>query len=50
MKGAPERILERCSTIYIDGTDIELNDCKKKNLNTLFGSFYGLIFRLESGF
>jgi sodium/potassium-transporting ATPase subunit alpha len=29
MKGAPERILERCQTIYIDGTDIELNDCKK---------------------
>ncbi len=28
MKGAPERILERSSTIYIDGTDIELNDCK----------------------
>ncbi|CAF1084829.1 unnamed protein product [Didymodactylos carnosus] len=28
MKGAPERILERCSTIYIDGSDIELNDCK----------------------
>ena len=26
MKGAPERILDRCSTIYIDGTDIELND------------------------
>ncbi len=30
MKGAPERILERCTTIYIDGTDIELNDCKKR--------------------
>ena len=28
MKGAPERILERCSRIYIDGTDIEMNDCK----------------------
>ena len=28
MKGAPERILERCSSIYIDGTDIELNDCE----------------------
>ena len=28
MKGAPERILERCSTIYMDGSDIELNDCK----------------------
>jgi magnesium-transporting ATPase (P-type) len=30
MKGAPERILERSSSIYIDGTDIELNDCKKR--------------------
>ena len=28
MKGAPERILERSSTIYIDGTDIDMNDCK----------------------
>ena len=28
MKGAPERILERSGTIYNDGTDIELNDCK----------------------
>lgn len=27
MKGAPEQILDRCSTIYIDGRDIELNDC-----------------------
>ncbi|CAF1243443.1 unnamed protein product, partial [Adineta ricciae] len=26
MKGAPERILERCSTIFIDGQDIEMND------------------------
>ena len=26
MKGAPERILERCTTIYINGEDIELND------------------------
>ena len=30
MKGAPERILERCSSIYIDGTDIQLNDCKHR--------------------
>lgn len=28
MKGAPERIIERCSTIYINGTDVEMNDCK----------------------
>jgi len=30
MKGAPERILERCSSIYIGGADVELNDCKKR--------------------
>jgi hypothetical protein len=28
MKGAPERIIEKCSTIYIDGQDIGMNDCK----------------------
>jgi hypothetical protein len=28
MKGAPERIIEKCSTIFIDGQDIEMNDCK----------------------
>jgi magnesium-transporting ATPase (P-type) len=27
MKGAPERILEKCSTIFIDGQDIEMNEC-----------------------
>ena len=48
MKGAPERILERSSTIYIDGTDIELNDCKETNsaVKVLETS----LFRLESGF
>jgi sodium/potassium-transporting ATPase subunit alpha len=28
MKGAPERIIEKCSTICIDGTDVEMNDRK----------------------
>jgi sodium/potassium-transporting ATPase subunit alpha len=28
MKGAVERIIERCSTIFIDETDVEMNDCK----------------------
>ena len=27
MKGAPERIIEKCSTIFIDGQDIEMNYC-----------------------
>ncbi|CAF2727607.1 unnamed protein product [Rotaria sp. Silwood2] len=26
MKGAPERIFERCSSIFINGTDVEMND------------------------
>jgi sodium/potassium-transporting ATPase subunit alpha len=25
-KGAPERILERCTTIFMDGSDLELNE------------------------
>jgi len=29
MKGAPERIIEKCATIFIDGQDIEMNDCNK---------------------
>ncbi len=28
MKGAPERIIEKCSTIFSDGQDIDMNDCK----------------------
>ncbi len=28
MKGAPETIIEKCSTIFIDGQEIEMNDCK----------------------
>ncbi len=28
MKGAPEQIINRCSTIRIDGADVEMNDCK----------------------
>ena len=28
MKGAPEQILERCSSILIDGANIEMNDCE----------------------
>ena len=35
MKGAPERILERSSTIYIDGTDIEMNECKWRQSRTM---------------
>jgi len=36
MKGAPERILERCSSIYMDGSDLELNDHWKAQFNTSY--------------
>ncbi|CAF3948861.1 unnamed protein product, partial [Rotaria magnacalcarata] len=42
MKGAPERILERSSTIYIDGTDIELNEYWKAAFNRSYLELGGL--------
>ena len=33
MKGAPERIIEKCKTIYIEGGDLELNDFWKNKCN-----------------
>jgi sodium/potassium-transporting ATPase subunit alpha len=42
MKGAPERILERSSTIYIDGTDIELNDYWRAAFNRSYLELGGL--------
>lgn len=33
MKGAPERILERCSTILINGTEVPLDDKWRKQFN-----------------
>jgi sodium/potassium-transporting ATPase subunit alpha len=36
MKGAPESILERCSHIYIDGADLELNDYWKNQFNDAY--------------
>jgi len=42
MKGAPERILERCSSIYMDGSDLELNDFWKNQFNTAYMELGGL--------
>jgi len=42
MKGAPERILERSSTIYIDGTDIDMNDYWKAAFNRAYLELGGL--------
>ena len=42
MKGAPERILERCSTIYMDGGDIELNEYWRNQFNNAYLELGGL--------
>merc|ERR1712172_2107 len=42
MKGAPERILDRCSTILIQGEDKELNDEWKENFNNAYMELGGL--------
>ncbi|CAG0880563.1 unnamed protein product [Darwinula stevensoni] len=42
MKGAPERILERCSTIYIDGKESPLNDTWKEAFNSAYLELGGL--------
>merc|ERR1712051_213868 len=42
MKGAPERILDRCSTILIQGEDKELNDEWKENFNIAYMELGGL--------
>jgi len=42
MKGAPERILDRCSSIYMDGSDLELNDFWRDQFNTAYVDLGGL--------
>jgi len=42
MKGAPERILQRCSTIRIDGKDIELTQEWKDNFENAYMELGGL--------
>merc|ERR1712032_223841 len=42
MKGAPERILERCSTICIDGKDLPLTQQWKDNFETAYMELGGL--------
>jgi len=42
MKGAPERILERCSTIYVNGTDLELTDEWTANFQAAYETLGGL--------
>jgi len=42
MKGAPERILDRCSTILINGKEIPLDDTWKENYNNAYLELGGL--------
>jgi len=42
MKGAPERILDRCSTIYIDGHEKVLDEEMKEAFNTAYLELGGL--------
>lgn len=41
MKGAPERILDRCATIYIDGKDVPLNDKLKADFEKSYATLGG---------
>ena len=41
LKGAPERVLRRCSNIYIDGEDMPLTEEERADIelaNNSFGS------------
>jgi sodium/potassium-transporting ATPase subunit alpha len=42
MKGAPERILERCGSIYMDGSDLELTEYWKNEFNNAYLELGGL--------
>ena len=47
MKGAPERILDRCSTILIDGKPIPMTDDWKDNFNNAYMELGGKFVALE---
>ena len=42
MKGAPERILDRCSTILVKGEEVELNEEWRENFNNAYMELGGL--------
>ncbi|XP_013405521.1 sodium/potassium-transporting ATPase subunit alpha isoform X2 [Lingula anatina] len=42
MKGAPERILDRCTTIMINGEEVPLDDQKKEDFNQAYLELGGL--------
>jgi sodium/potassium-transporting ATPase subunit alpha len=43
MKGAPERILDRCSSILINGKEIPLSEDWKANFNNAYMELGGLV-------
>lgn len=42
MKGAPERILDRCSTIFMNGKEQEMDDEMRKKFNKAYLDLGGL--------
>merc|ERR1719466_171242 len=42
MKGAPERILERCTTIFINGEDVPMDETMKESFETAYMELGGL--------
>lgn len=42
MKGAPERILDRCSTIMVNGEVVELEEKQKESFNTAYLELGGM--------
>ena len=42
MKGAPERILDRCSTIMIQGKEVEMTDKYRDGFNAAYLELGGL--------
>ncbi|KAH7713744.1 sodium/potassium-transporting ATPase subunit alpha-4 [Aphelenchoides avenae] len=42
MKGAPERILDRCSTILLDGQEVQMDDKLRKDFNDAYLDLGGM--------
>lgn len=39
LKGAPERVLKRCSKVYVDGKEIPLNKEDRQEIETANNNF-----------
>ncbi len=47
MKGAPEKIVKNCSTIFIDGCEIEFSEFWKKQNQKAFAELSKIYFQLK---